>query len=59
MLLLHLIILILLFQTQINPKQNLTFSDDVRRLHVPFGVAYGSDIDDVIKIILESLARSH
>ena len=37
---------------------NLTFSDDVRRLHVPFGVAYGSDIDDVIKIILESLASS-
>ena len=37
---------------------NLTFSDDVRRLHVPFGVAYGSDVDDVIKIILESLASS-
>lgn len=37
---------------------NLTFSDDVRRLHVPFGVAYGSDIDDVIKIIIDSLTNS-
>ena len=37
---------------------NLTFSDDVRRLHIPFGVAYGSNIDDVIKIILDSLANS-
>ena len=37
---------------------NLTFSDDVRRLHIPFGVAYGSNVDDVIKIILDSLANS-
>lgn len=37
---------------------NLTFSDDVRRLHIPFGVAYGSNVDDVIKIILDSLASS-
>jgi len=33
---------------------NLTFSDDVRRLHVPFGIAYGSNIENVIKIILDS-----
>ena len=37
---------------------NLTFSDDVRRLHVAFGVAYGSDLDEVKKIILESLEKS-
>ena len=38
---------------------NLTFSDDVRRLHVPFGIAYGSNIDEVIKIILSSLEKSN
>ena len=37
---------------------NLTFSDDIRRLNIPFGIAYGSDIDHVIKIILESLNSS-
>lgn len=37
---------------------NLTFSDDIRRLNVPFGVAYGCDIDYVIKTILESLNNS-
>lgn len=37
---------------------NLTFSDDVRRLHVPFGIAYGSNIEDVIQIILDSLEKS-
>ena len=25
-----------------NNVTNLTFSDDIRRLHVPFGVAYGT-----------------
>lgn len=38
---------------------NLTFSDDVRRLHVSFGIAYGSNIDEVIKIILSSLEKSN
>ncbi len=38
---------------------NLTFSDDIRRLNVPFGVAYGSDIDVVIKTILDSLKNSN
>ena len=38
---------------------NLTFSDDVRRLHVPFGIAYGSDIENVIKIILDTLEKSN
>lgn len=37
---------------------NLTFSDDIRRLNVPFGVAYGCDIDEVINIVLESLQKS-
>lgn len=41
-----------------NNVTNLTFSDDIRRLNVPFGVAYGCDIDDVTKIILESLQNS-
>jgi len=38
---------------------NLTFSDDVRRLHVSFGIAYGSNIDEVIKILLSSLEKSN
>lgn len=38
---------------------NLTFSDDIRRLNVPFGVAYGSDIDNVIHIILDNLKDSN
>lgn len=37
---------------------NLTFSDDVRRLHIPFSVAYGSDCDLVIKIILDALKET-
>ena len=35
---------------------NLTFSDDIRRLNVPFSIAYGLDIDYVIKTIIESLS---
>lgn len=37
---------------------NLTFSDDIRRLNIPFSIAYGSDIDYVIKTIIESLSSS-
>ena len=37
---------------------NLTFSDDIRRLNIPFGIAYGLDINNVIHIILESLSNS-
>ncbi|MBP7748916.1 MAG: mechanosensitive ion channel [Aliarcobacter sp.] len=37
---------------------NLTFSDDIRRLSIPFGIAYGCDIDYVIKTILDSLSNS-
>lgn len=38
---------------------NLTFSDDIRRLNIPFGIAYGSNIDDVIETILKSLSNSN
>ena len=31
---------------------NLTFSDDIRRLNIPFSIAYGSDIDYVTSIII-------
>ena len=41
-----------------NNVVNLTFADDVRRLHVPFGVAYGSDADHVINTILNALSNS-
>ena len=37
---------------------NLTFSDDIRRLHVPFGVAYGTSSDLVIEVILDALEKS-
>ena len=37
---------------------NLTFSDDIRRLHVPFGVAYGTSSDLVIDVILQALEQS-
>lgn len=37
---------------------NLTFSDDIRRLNIPFSIAYGSDIDYVTSIIIESLSNS-
>ena len=38
---------------------NLTFSDDIRRLHVPFGVAYGTSSDLVIEVILDALKKSY
>jgi small-conductance mechanosensitive channel len=37
---------------------NLTFSDDVRRLHIPFGVAYGTDSDLVNQVILDALKET-
>ena len=37
---------------------NLTFSDDIRRLHIPFSVAYGTDSDFIIQLILESLKET-
>lgn len=30
---------------------NYTLSDDCRRLHVPFGVAYGSDVEKVVSVV--------
>lgn len=37
---------------------NLTLTDDIRRLSIPFGVAYGSDVEKVSQIVLNSLNNS-
>jgi small-conductance mechanosensitive channel len=37
---------------------NLTLEDRIRRLHIPFGVAYGTEIDEVKTTILEALEKS-
>lgn len=37
---------------------NWTLEDLTRRLHIPFGVAYGTEIKDVIRVILEELEQS-
>jgi len=37
---------------------NWTLSDDTRRLHVPFSVAYGTDVEAVKKAVLEALEKS-
>ncbi|MDA3945399.1 MAG: mechanosensitive ion channel [Helicobacteraceae bacterium] len=37
---------------------NWTLDDLSRRLHIPFGVAYGTKVEDVIKAVLEELAES-
>lgn len=41
-----------------NNVVNLTFADDIRRLHIPFGVAYGTEAKFVINTILEELKHS-
>lgn len=38
---------------------NWTLEDASRRLHIPFGVAYGTDVDYVKKVILDELKESH
>jgi len=38
---------------------NWTLGDDIVRFRIPFGVAYGSDIDKVEKVILEALDKSN
>ncbi len=38
---------------------NWTLGDDIVRFRVPFGVAYGSDIDQVEKVVLEALKNSN
>jgi len=40
-----------------DPVINWTLSEASRRMHIPFGVAYGSDIDKVYEII-EAMART-
>jgi small-conductance mechanosensitive channel len=37
---------------------NLTLEDRIRRMHIPFSVAYGSDISEVKSIVLEALNKS-
>ena len=37
---------------------NWTMNDKIRRFEIPFGVAYGSDIDKVRRVILEAVKKS-
>lgn len=37
---------------------NLTLDDTMRRLHIPFGVAYGTEVEKVKEAILSELAES-
>ncbi len=37
---------------------NWTLGDDIVRFRVPFGVAYGSDIDEVERVILQALSEN-
>lgn len=36
---------------------NWTLTSDIRRLHVPFGVAYGSDVDKVVEVALAAARK--
>ncbi|QCT95305.1 mechanosensitive ion channel [Caminibacter mediatlanticus TB-2] len=42
-----------------NQVINWTMNDDIVRFRVPFGVAYGTDIDKMEKILLEELQKSN
>lgn len=37
---------------------NWTLDDPTRRIHIPFGVAYGTEVEKVKKVVLEELASS-
>ncbi len=37
---------------------NWTLEDPTRRIHIPFGVAYGTEVERVKKVILEELEKS-
>jgi len=37
---------------------NWTLSDDMRRLHIPFSVAYGTKVEDVKRAILKALEKT-
>ena len=41
-----------------NNVVNLTLDDKTRRLHIPFGVAYGTKVETVSNAILDELAQS-
>lgn len=36
---------------------NWTLRDPYRRMHIPFGVAYGSDIDEVARVVIEAAKK--
>ncbi len=38
---------------------NWTLEDKTRRIHIPFGVAYGTEVEDVKKAILDELSSSN
>ncbi len=38
---------------------NWTLEDITRRLHIPFGVAYGTEVEKVKRVILDELAQSN
>jgi small-conductance mechanosensitive channel len=37
---------------------NWTLGDDIVRFRVPFGVAYGSDVDEVERVVLDAIEKS-
>jgi small-conductance mechanosensitive channel len=41
-----------------NNVVNLTLEDRIRRLHIPFGVAYGTEIEKVREVVLGALEKS-
>lgn len=41
-----------------NNVVNMTLEDKIRRLHIPFGVAYGTEIEDVKNAVLGTLEKS-
>lgn len=41
-----------------NNVVNLTLDDKTRRLHIPFGVAYGTDVETVQQVVLDELKQS-
>ena len=42
-----------------NNVVNWTMDDKIRRLHIPFGVAYDTEVEDVRKAILDALDKSN
>jgi len=38
---------------------NWTLENDIKRIHIPFGVTYGTKVEDVTKAVLGELSNSH